>query len=388
MSNTFGKIFKITTWGESHGKAIGVIVDGCPAGLKLSEQDIQAELDRRRPGQSQITTTRQELDKAEILSGVFQGVTLGTPISILIKNQDAHLQDYEKLKDVYRPGHADYTWEIKYGIRDWRGGGRASGRETVGRVAGGAVARKILSKVGVEIVGYVIQISNLRTQNSKLQLKSQNLKIFRQQIETSIVRCPDAEASKEMVKLIEKVRKEGDSVGGVIEIIATGVPAGWGEPVFDKLSADLAKGLMSVPGVKGVEIGSGFECAGMRGSEHNDSIKAQISNLIRRIGGQNHNLNMPHRQSAEEAELKTLTNNAGGILGGISNGMPIVARIAVKPTSSIAKEQETVDKAGRSVKIKVKGRHDPCICPRIVPVAEAMMALVLADYYLISRMYK
>ena len=376
MSNIFGKIFRITTWGESHGKAIGVVIDGCPVGLKLSESDIQHELDRRRPGQSKITTARQEQDRAEILSGVFQGMTLGTPISILIKNQDARLQDYEKLKDVYRPGHADYTWEAKYGIRDWRGGGRASGRETVGRVAGGAVARKILSQVGVEIVGYVKQIGIVKCQmsKSKCQINSKiQMSNFREQIDKSIVRCPDASVSEQMIKLIEKVRREGDSVGGVIEIIAIGVPVGLGEPVFDKLSADLAKGLMSIPGVKGVEIGSGFECCEMRGSEHNDKFKVPASSAGRR---------------PSKFKVITETNNAGGILGGISNGMPIVARIAVKPTSSIVKEQGTVDKNGRSVKIKIIGRHDPCLCPRVVPVAEAMMALVLADYYLISRMYK
>jgi len=375
MSNTFGKLFRITTWGESHGKAVGVVIDGCPAGLLLSEPDIQKELDRRRPCQSKLTTARQELDKAEVLSGVFRGKTTGAPISILVSNKDVRSRDYSALKNIYRPGHADFTWEAKYGLRDWRGGGRASGRETVGRVAAGAVAKKILSQIGVEVIGYVKQVGDIMLSISNFKFlisnqipnpKSQIIK-FKQRVEKSIVRCPDQPVSKKMVELIEQARKDGDSVGGAVEMIALGVPAGWGEPVFDKLSANLAKGLMSIPGVKGVEIGSGFACVKMRGSEHNDQFKVQSSKF-------------------KVDKIKTKTNNAGGILGGISNGMPIVARIAVKPTSSIAKEQETIDARGRRQTIKIKGRHDPCICPRIVPVAEAMMALVLVDCYFYSRL--
>jgi chorismate synthase len=288
MANSFGKFFSITTWGESHGNAIGVVVDGCPAGLKLSELDIQAELNRRRPGQSKISSPRKEEDTAEILSGVFEGVTLGTPISIIVRNRDARSVHYDDLKDVYRPGHADYTWEKKYGLRDWRGGGRASARETVGRVAAGAIAKKILAHFGVEIVGYVTQIGEINFQFSKFQIQN-----FREKVENSIVRCPDKGVSEKMISLIEKVRKGGDSVGGVVEVVAVGVPAGLGEPVFDKLSADIMKALGSIPAVKGVEIGSGFASAAMRGSEHNDIFQTQNSKLNHEsFHGQNHNVKL------------------------------------------------------------------------------------------------
>ncbi|HBH46859.1 MAG: chorismate synthase [Candidatus Jacksonbacteria bacterium RIFOXYC2_FULL_44_29] len=370
--NTFGKFFRITTWGESHGRAVGVVIDGCPAGLNFLVSDIQTELDRRRPGQSTVTTGRKEEDFAEILSGVFEDKTLGTPISIIVWNKDAHSNDYNAVKNIFRPGHADFTWQAKFGTRDYRGGGRASGRETVGRVAGGAVARKILSLIGVEVVGYVKEIANLKCQmpNIKCQKKSKaQISNFKRLIEANIVRCPDEEASKKMIKLIEETKSAGDSVGGVVELVAFGVPAGWGEPVFSKLSADLAVALMSIPAVKGVEIGSGFAATTMRGSEHNDQFKVQSSKF-------------------KVKEVISMTNNAGGILGGISNGMPIIARIAVKPTSSIASEQNTVDEYGQNKKIKITGRHDPCICPRVVPVAEAMMALVLADHYLLNRLSK
>ena len=371
MSNTFGQLFRITTWGESHGVAIGVVIDGCPAGLELSEDDIQRELDRRRPGQSKIASPRKERDRAEILSGVFEGVTLGTPISIIVRNDDARPVHYEELKDVYRPGHADYTWEAKYGARDWRGGGRASARETVGRVAAGAIARKILERVGVEIVGFVKQVENSLI-SANIVKTLENAIALRKEVESSIVRCPDKKVSDQIIKLIERARKDGDSVGGIVEVVAVGVPAGLGEPVFDKLSADLMKALGSIPAVKGVEIGSGFACAAMRGSEHNDTFQ-KFS---------------PPYEGGVRGGLVTETNNAGGILGGISNGMPIVARIAIKPPSSISREQETINKAGEQVKIRVGGRHDPCVVPRAVPIAEAMMALVLADHWLRARVSK
>jgi len=359
--NYFGTIFQCTTWGESHGKAVGVVIDGCPAGLTLSASDIQQELKRRCPGQSKLSTQRKELDQAEILGGVFKGRTLGTPISILVWNKDSKTKDYQKIKNIYRPGHADFTWQAKYGLRDWRGGGRASGRETVGRVAAGAVAKLILNQIGVQIAGYVKQIGRIKAKS--LNFKSQ-IQTLRKQTQQSIVRCPDINASKEMIKAIEQAKKENDSLGGIVAVMAYGVPAGWGEPVFAKLDAKIAQALMSIPAVKGVEIGSGFKSAKLRGSKNNDSIQKINNN--------------------QKVALKTKTNNAGGILGGISNGMPIVVRIAVKPTPSIAKEQETVDQNGRKCKIKIKGRHDPCVCPRIVPVAEAMVALVLVDSYLLN----
>jgi chorismate synthase len=377
MGNTFGTIFRVTTWGESHGSAVGAVIDGCPSGLELSEKDIQRELDRRRPGASKISSPRKEEDKAEILSGVFEGRTLGTAVSIIVRNKDARSVHYEDLRDVYRPGHGDYTWEAKYGLRDWRGGGRASARETVGRVAAGAIARKILASIGVEIAGYVRQIGDIKFQlsivnfqsNANVQFSKSRIQAFREKVEDNIVRCPDEAISKKMIALIEQVRKEGDSVGGVVEVVAFGAPAGLGEPVFDKLSADIMKALGSIPAVKGVEIGSGFKCAAMRGSEHNDVFTPPYEGWVR--GG-----------------LTTKTNNAGGILGGISNGMPIVARIAIKPASSISREQETVDSDGKPRTIRVHGRHDPCVVPRAVPIAESMLALVLADHWLRQRASK
>ncbi|MDP2846442.1 MAG: chorismate synthase [Candidatus Methanoperedens sp.] len=347
--NTFGTLFRITTWGESHGSAVGVVIDGCPAGIQLDEDDIQKELNRRRPGQSDITTPRKEEDKAEILSGVFSGKTTGAPILIMVRNKDIDSSKYEALRNTPRPGHADLTYELKYGIRDWRGGGRSSARETVGRVAGGAVAKKILAIHDIEVLGHVVELGGIRA-------KPASIEDVRENTEKNPVRCADEEAAVEMEAMIHAARSEGDSVGGIVEIIGTGIPAGVGEPVFDKLSAELAKALMSIGAVKGIEIGAGFGSALMKGSQMNDPIAIK--------GG----------------KITTLTNNAGGILGGISNGEPVICRIAVKPTPSISKEQRTVDmNAMKDAKIKIQGRHDPSILPRIVPVAEAMVALVLVD---------
>ncbi len=347
--NTLGTLFRITTWGESHGYGVGVVIDGCPAGLLLDEADIQKELDRRRPGQSEITTPRKEEDKAEILSGVFSGKTTGAPISIMVKNRDVDSDKYEELRNTPRPGHADLTYELKYGFRDWRGGGRSSARETIGRVAAGAVAKKLLSLYGIQILAHVIELGGISTEQMSISE-------IRENTEKNPVRCADLEAAVEMQAVIHAARSEGNSVGGMVEILALGVPAGVGEPVFDKLSAELAKGLMSIGAVKGVEIGAGFKSALMKGSQMNDPIIIQGGNL------------------------RTLTNNAGGILGGISNGEPIICRIAVKPTPSISKEQRTVDLSNmKETKIRIHGRHDPSILPRIVPVAEAMVALVLVD---------
>ncbi|MBE0522113.1 MAG: chorismate synthase [Candidatus Methanoperedenaceae archaeon] len=347
--NTFGTLFRITTWGESHGAALGVTIDGCPAGLLLSEQDIQKELDRRKPGQSDVTTQRKEEDLAEILSGVFSGKTTGAPISIIVRNKDVDSSRYEELRNTPRPGHADLTYEQKYGIRDHRGGGRSSARETTGRVAGGAVAKKILSQHGIEILCHVVELGGIRA-------KKVSIPEIRENTENNPVRCADPDAAVEMAAMIHAAISEKDSVGGIVEVIALGVPAGVGEPVFDKLDAALAGALMSIGAVKGVEIGLGFRCACMKGSQFNDPI------------------------SIRDGKIITLSNNAGGILGGISNGEPVVCRIAVKPTPSISKEQHTVDiKEMKNTTISIKGRHDPSIPPRIVPVAEAMMALVLVD---------
>lgn len=349
--NTFGNYFRITTWGESHGRALGVVVDGCPAGLEISEEEIQFELDRRRPGQSSITTQRKEPDKIEILSGLFEGKTLGTPISMIVRNTDAISKSYEDIKDTYRPGHADYTYDQKYGYRDHRGGGRSSNRETVGRVAAAAIAKKLLSKHGVVTTGYVKQIGNIICEIVDFE-----------EIEKNPVRCADPAKVKPMIKLIESVRKEGDSIGGIVEVVSRGVPAGLGDPVFHKLDADLAAGIMSIGGIRGFEVGLGFKVAELKGSEANDLMYKK-----------------------EDGTLGFRTNNAGGILGGITNGEDIVVKIAIKPTSSISKIQNTIDKNGKPVELKVKGRHDPCLCPRAVPIMEAMVNLVLADHLLLSR---
>jgi chorismate synthase len=348
MSNTFGRLLRLTSWGESHGPAIGGVLDGCPAGIVISEQEMQKDLDRRRPGQSNITTMRDEPDAVKILSGVFEGKTTGAPIGFIIENKDKNSASYAKIKDIYRPGHADYTMDQKYGFRDWRGGGRTSARETAVRVAAGAVAKKIID--GVKITGYTVQIGEIKISG-----------VDHAEIEKNLVRAPDAEAARKMIELIEKVRKDGDSVGGMVEVVVENAPAGLGAPVYGKLNADIASAMMGINAVKGVEIGSGFKCASMRGSEHNDQLES--------VNG----------------KLRFKTNNAGGILGGISNGDRIVVRIAVKPTPSILIEQEAVNKNLENTRISVEGRHDPCICPRVVPVAEAMMALVLADHLLLQR---
>jgi chorismate synthase len=349
--NSFGNLFRITTWGESHGPALGVVIDGCPAGLDISERDIQRELDRRRPGQSRITTQRKEPDRVEILSGVFEGKTLGTPISLMIENADVLSKSYEEIKDTYRPGHADFTYETKYGVRDYRGGGRSSARETVGRVAAAAIAKKMLGIHGIRTYGFVKQVGNIVAVNVDLD-----------EIENNPVRCPDREAAKKMVELIEDVRKEGDSIGGLVEVVSKGVPAGLGSPVFNKIEADLAQALMSIGGIRGFEVGLGFEAARRKGSEVNDLMYKD-----------------------DTGKLRFKTNNAGGLLGGITTGEDLIVRIAIKPTSSIPKVQKTVDKFGEEKDLVVKGRHDPCLCPRAVPIAEAMVNLVLVDHLLMSR---
>ena len=344
--NSIGKLFRVTNFGESHGKAIGVVVDGCPPLLELSEKDIQKELDRRKPGQSTITTARKEPDKVEILSGVFDGKTTGTPISLIIPNKDAKKEEYEKISKLFRPGHADFTYEKKYGIRSYLGGGRSSARITAGNVAAGAIAKKILKEnLNAEIIAYVKQIRDIKADISTDKIKKED-------VESNIVRCPDNQAAEEMIKLIEETKKQGDSVGGIIECIVRNVPAGLGEPVFDKLNADLAKAMMSINAVKGFETGSGFNSVNLYGSEHNDPF-------IRKNG-----------------KIKTEKNNSGGIQGGISNSMPIIFRVAFKPTPTISKKQKTIDIEGKQTELEAKGRHDPCVLPRAVPVVEAMAALV------------
>lgn len=343
--SSFGKLFKITTWGESHGRGLGVVIEGCPAGLPIKESEIQLELNRRRTGQSKVTTTRKEGDQIQIMSGVFKGKTTGTPISLLVENEDADSSKYELIKDLYRPGHADYTYDMKYGFRDYRGGGRSSARETVGRVAAGAIAKKLLARERIKIIGFTRQVGKHIAKN-----------IDYREIENNIVRCPDNKIAEKMINSIIRARKKGDSLGGVVEVIAQGVPAGLGEPVFDRLDADLAKAVMSMPAVKGVEIGVGFQSAIMTGSECNDVFVMKNKKVM------------------------TATNNAGGILGGISNGMDIVIRLVVKPTSSINKAQDTVTQQGKKAEIRVEGRHDPCVAPRAVPIAEAMVAITLIDH--------
>ena len=353
MANTFGQLFRVTTFGESHGGGIGVVIDGCPPKVEISEADIQRELDRRRPGQSKITTQRKEEDRCEIVSGIFEGKTLGTPIAILVRNKDARAEDYVEMANKFRPSHADFSYDAKYGIRNWRGGGRASARETIGRVAAGAVAKKVLSILysNFEIVAYVAQIHEIITKINRSSVKMKN-------VEKNAVRCPDVAAAKRMESLIGQIRDEGDSVGGVIECVVRGIPAGLGEPVFDKLEADLAKAMLSLPATKGFEIGSGFAATHMRGSEHNDPFEMR--------GG----------------KIRTATNNSGGVQGGISNGEEIYFRVAFKPTATIAHEQKTVNISREQTKLSARGRHDPCVLPRAVPIVEAMAALVLCDHAL------
>jgi chorismate synthase len=356
MGNTFGQLFRVTTFGESHGGGIGVVIDGCPPKIEISEADIQRELNRRRPGQSKITTQRQEEDRCEILSGIFEGKTLGTPIGILVRNKDARPQDYAATKEKFRPSHADFTYEAKYGIRNWQGGGRASARETIGRVAAAVIARKVLRLFypKIDIVGYVAQIHQLVAKIDRSKVKIAD-------VDANIVRCPDKTAAKKMISLIEKTRTEGDSLGGVIECVVRDAPVGLGEPVFDKLEADLAKGMLSLPATKGFEIGSGFSATQMRGSEHNDPFEMR--------GG----------------KVRTSTNYSGGIQGGISNGEEIYFRVAFKPTATIAREQKTVSASREQTKLAARGRHDPCVLPRAVPMVEAMAALVLCDHALRQR---
>jgi chorismate synthase len=353
MGNSFGHLFRITTFGESHGGGVGVIIDGCPPRLEISEAEIQVDLDRRRPGQSKITTPRKESDTCEILSGVFEGKTLGTPIAILVRNQDARSQDYDEMALKYRPSHADATYDAKYGIRNWKGGGRSSARETIGRVAAGAIAKKILYQVaGIEIIGYVKRIQNFEG------IVDPNT-VTLEQVESNIVRCPDADCAEKMIDLIDQIRRNKDSIGGVVECVARNVPMGLGEPVFDKLEAELAKAVMSLPASKGFEIGSGFGGTLLTGSEHNDEFYLD-----------------------KTGQLRTRTNRSGGVQGGISNGENIIIRAAFKPTATIGKEQNTVSNAGEETTLAAKGRHDPCVLPRAVPMVEAMVAIVLCDHLL------
>lgn len=350
--NSFGKIFKITTCGESHGGAVAVIVDGCPAGLEISKEEIQQELDRRRPGQSSIVTPRNEKDSIHILSGVFEGKTTGTPILLLAYNSDMRPEDYDKLKDIYRPSHADYTYLLKYGLRDFRGSGRASARETLARVAAGAIAKKYLRQhFNIEILSYIEQVGNVM---SNINHESVSLEA----IESNIMRCPDGEAAKQMIHLIERVKADGDSIGGIIKGVIRHVPAGLGEPVFDKLPADLAKAMLSINAVKGFEIGSGFGCALRRGSEHNDPF------------------------TVENGKVKITKNDAGGTLGGISTGEDIYFRVAFKPVATISQKQQTVSVTNKKIELEVEGRHDPCVLPRAVPIVDAMAALVIMDHAL------
>jgi len=350
--NTFGHLFRVTTGGVSHGPGYAVIIDGCPPGLPLCEDDLLPDLRRRRPGQSKIVTQRQEEDVPEIWSGVFDGVTDGTSITILFRNTDQRSHDYSDIKDKYRPGHADFTFDAKYGLRDYRGGGRSSARETICRVAAGAVAKKLLGRKGIRILGYVKQVGDV------IANVPDPAAVTLAQVETTPVRCPDPEAAARMIALIENVRKEQDSIGGVSELVAVGVPPGLGEPVFDKLKADLAKALLSLPAVMAFEYGAGFAVATARGSANNDVF-------IRK-----------------DEHIGTLTNRHGGMLGGISSGEPIICRVAVKPTSSLSRPQPTVTREGEPTEIATRGRHDPCLLPRFVPMGEAMMALVLIDHWL------
>ncbi len=356
MSSQAGQLFRISTFGESHGGAVGVVVDGCPPRLELSSEDVQRELDRRKPGQNRFTTPRQEEDRVEIVSGVFEGRTLGTPIAMIVRNQDARPSAYEDMKDLYRPSHADYTYEAKFGIRNWQGGGRASARETIGRVAAGALARKILrERCGTEVVAWVERVHDV-------EAKVDTDTITEARVDESAVRCPDPAASAEIESRIDAARERGDSLGGVVGCVARGVPPGLGEPVFDKLEADLARALMSLPASKGFEIGSGFAGTRLTGIQHNDAF----------VPGDD---GRPH----------TRTNYSGGVQGGISNGEPILLRVAFKPTATIRLEQDTVDRDNQARTLAAKGRHDPCVLPRAVPMVEAMVCLTLVDHYLRHR---
>ena len=356
--NTFGNLFKISTFGESHGKAIGVVIDGCPANIVLDEKFIQSELDRRKPGQSNIVTQRKESDTFQILSGVFEGKSTGTPIGMLIPNEDQRSHDYSHIAEKFRPSHADYTYEVKYGNRDYRGGGRSSARETAARVAAGAVAKLFLQQTDIQIVGYVSQVGNLKIEGSYEDLDLSK-------IETNDVRCPDADMAEKMISLIKEVRKDGDTIGGVVSCIIKNCPAGLGEPAFDKLHAELGKAMLSINAAKGFEYGSGFAGVEKRGSAHNDVFFKD-----------------------EQGNIKTKTNHSGGIQGGISNGMDIYFRVAFKPVATIITAQESINTQGEKIEVVGKGRHDPCVVPRAVAIVEAMAALVIADYLLLQNNYK
>jgi chorismate synthase len=352
MANSFGHLFRITTWGESHGGGVGVVVDGCPPLLELSEADIQPDLDRRRPGQSKIVTPRKEADRIQIMSGVFEGKTTGTPICLWVRNEDARPEAYTEMVHKFRPSHADYTYQAKFGIRNWQGGGRSSARETIGRVAAGAIAKKILrQRYGVSVLAYVQQVQNIAAHVDPERVKMRD-------VEANIVRCPDPIAAQKMIRLIEKTRKAGDSVGGIVEGVARGVPAGWGEPVFDRLEADLGKAMLSLPASKGFEIGSGFAGTRMTGRQHNDPFRAR------------------------HGKVYTTSNFSGGIQGGISNGQTIYFRVAFKPVATVMHLQQTVNDELHNTTLKARGRHDPCVLPRAVPMVEAMTALVLIDHAL------
>ena len=354
--NSFGQLFRITTFGESHGGAVGVVVDGCPPRIEITEEEIQTALDRRRPGQSKITTPRKEADSIHILSGYFEGKTTGTPILMMVLNEDTKPEDYLALKDLYRPSHADFTYEAKYGARDWRGSGRASARETLARVAAGAIAQKYLKqKLGIEILSYVTQVGDIKADADFNTVKAED-------IESNIIRCPDQKTAEKMIALVEKVKADGDSIGGIIQGVIKNVPAGLGEPVFDKLNSDLGRAMLSINAVKGFDIGLGFRSVGMRGSEHNDPFYADKS-----------------------GKIHTKTNNAGGTIGGISSGETIHFRVVFKPVSTIEKEQDTVKRGGEATKLEAAGRHDPCVLPRAVPIVDAMSALVIMDHYLRNR---
>ncbi|PJC36936.1 chorismate synthase [Candidatus Peregrinibacteria bacterium CG_4_9_14_0_2_um_filter_53_11] len=353
MGNTFGLFFRVTTFGESHGAGLGCVIDGCPPNLPIDLELLQHEMDRRRPGQSDITTPRNEGDKVKVLSGIFEGVTLGTPIALMIENTNQQSKDYSKLKDVFRPGHADYTWQMKYGIRDYRGGGRSSGRETSARVMAGAIAKQILGQLGISVIAFSRQIGEIRAE--KIDLST---------IEKNLVRTADPDKAPLMEELVLKAKEEGDSVGGIVELLIQNAPVGLGEPVFDKINADLAKAIVSIPTVKGIEFGAGFDVATKKGSENNDTFVAD---------------------KESEAGIGLAKNDAGGIAGGITTGQDIVMRIAVKPPSSINKEQKTVDAHGNPITLEVGGRHDPCIIPRFIPVAESMAAIVILDHLLRYR---
>ncbi|MGE3278911.1 MAG: chorismate synthase [Candidatus Altimarinota bacterium] len=383
--NTFGHTFRISTFGESHGAAVGVVIDGCPAGLELSVKDFKKDLDRRKTGQSSIVSPRKEDDQVEILSGVFEGRTLGTPIALMVRNSNAKSEHYDLLKNTYRPSHADFTYEKKYGIRDHRGGGRASARETVARVLGGVVAKKIFNfqfsifnGKPIDIVAYVKQVGNVVADIDPD-------KVTFKQVESNEVRCPDARGAKKMIEHIKEVQKKGDTVGGVVECVVKNVPVGLGEPVFDKLKATLAHAMMSLPATMGVEFGSGFSSLGMFGSEHNDAFEIQNEKRKTKNVKRNSKFEIQNSKLGESMKIKTTTNHSGGIQGGISNGMPIVFRVCFKPVATVFQDQQTLTKQGKKHTLKMYGRHDPCVVPRAVVIVEAMAAVVLADAVLRQR---